>query len=371
MPSNNSKKRPSSFILLIAYCFPVSDAFVWHSSTHRRIAKNQVLLYPHPITRPSLEMTAKDIDGKSVAESIRSELASKLASLPADVTSRPGLAVMLVGSRKDSQTYVRMKQKACADCGMVSFLEEYPKGEDVTEEMLLAKIRDWNEDEAVHGILVQLPLPKHIHEERILSEVDPKKDVDGLHPANTAKLFSTATHAGAVKLNWKDFTSIPFHIPCTPQGCIELLDRINDGQGIEIEGKNAVVIGRSNLVGMPVAMLLLHRNATITIVHSRTKNIESIIQQADIVVAAVGRANMVQASWLKPGCVVIDVGINSVDAPDTKRGYKLVGDVNYAEAKEVCEWITPVPGGVGPMTIAMLLRNTWNSWRRATGQMEG
>lgn len=137
----------------------------------------------------------------------------------------------------------------------------------------------------------------------------------------------------------------------------------------DIQGKNAVVVGRSNLVGMPVAMLLLHRNATITIVHSRTKNIESIMQQADIVVAAVGRANMVQASWLKPGCIVIDVGINSVDAPDTKRGYKLVGDVNYAEAKEVCEWITPVPGGVGPMTIAMLLRNTWNSWRRATGQV--
>ena len=194
-----------------------------------------------------------------------------------------------------------------------------------------------------------------------------EKDVDGLHPANTAKLFSTSTHAGAIQLNWKDFTSIPFHIPCTPQGCIELLDRINGGKGIEIEGKNAVVIGRSNLVGMPVAMLLMHRNATVTIVHSRTKNVQSIVQQADIVVAAVGRADMVQASWLKPGCIVIDVGINSVDAPNTKKGYKLVGDVNYAEAKEVCEWITPVPGGVGPMTIAMLLRNTWNSWRRSTG----
>eukprot|EP00804_Cyclotella_cryptica_P022952 CCRYP_014969-RA/>CCRYP_014969-RA protein AED:0.06 eAED:0.06 QI:318/1/1/1/1/1/2/77/278 len=278
---------------------------------------------------------------------------------------------MLVGSWKDSQTYVCIKQKACADCGMVSFLEEYPNGEDFTEETLLAKIRHWNEDKAVHGILVQLPLPKHIHEERILSEVDQKKDVDGLHPANMAKLFSTATHAGAFKLNWNDFTSIPFHIPCTPQGCIKLLNRINDCQGIDIEGKNAVVIGRSNLIGMPVAMLLLHRNAMITIVHSCTKNIENIIQQAEIVVAAVGRANMVQASWLKPGCVVIDDGINSVDAPDTKRGYKLMGDVNYAEAKEVCEWITPVPGGVGPMTIAMLLRNTWNSWRRATGQIEG
>ena len=315
-------------------------------------------------------MTANVIDGKAIAATIRAELTNKLSSLPSDIKSRPGLAVMLVGSRKDSQTYVRMKQKACADCGMESFLEEYPNGEEVTEDTLLTKIQEWNQDDKVHGILVQLPLPKHISEEKILREVDPKKDVDGLHPANTAKLFSTSTHAGAVKLNWKDFTSIPFHIPCTPQGCIELLDRINDGKGIDIEGKNAVVVGRSNLVGMPVAMLLLHRNATITIVHSRTKNIESILQQADIVVAAVGRANMVQASWLKPGCIVIDVGINSVDAPDTKRGYKLVGDVNYAEAKEVCEWITPVPGGVGPMTIAMLLRNTVNSWERATGQKD-
>ncbi|KAL3775521.1 hypothetical protein ACHAWO_005539 [Cyclotella atomus] len=329
--------------------------------------------FTHPSSphhhRPShrLQMTAQDIDGKAIAATIREELTNKLSTLPSSITTRPGLAVMLVGSRKDSQTYVRMKQKACADCGMESVLAEYPDGENVKEETLLEKIREWNADEKVNGILVQLPLPTHISEEKILREVDPEKDVDGLHPANTAKLFSTSTHAGAVKLNWKDFTSIPFHIPCTPQGCIELLDRINDGNGVDIEGKNAVVIGRSNLVGMPVAMLLLHRNATITIVHSRTKNIEDVIKQADIVVAAVGRANMVQASWLKPGCIVIDVGINSVDDASTKRGYRLVGDVNYAEAKEVCEWITPVPGGVGPMTIAMLLRNTWNSWRRAQG----
>ncbi|KAL7527581.1 hypothetical protein ACHAXR_003113, partial [Thalassiosira sp. AJA248-18] len=286
----------------------------------------------------------------------------KLSSLSL-TDSKPGLAVMLVGERKDSQTYVRMKQKACAECGMDSFLEEYKDVEAVTEEALLTKINEWNNDPKVHGILVQLPLPQKIDEATILKAVNPSKDVDGLHPANTAALFNTATHAGTAKLNWKDFTSIPFHIPCTPQGCIELLDRI----GMEIEGKNAVVIGRSNLVGLPVAMLLLHRNATVTIVHSRTKNIENVVKQADIVVAAVGRAHMVPKSWLKEGCTVIDVGINSVDAPDTKRGYRLVGDVNYAEAKEVVEYITPVPGGVGPMTIAMLLRNTWNSWRRATG----
>jgi len=305
----------------------------------------------------------KDIDGKSIAAAVREELAQKLSSIP-EGDSRPGLAVMLVGQRKDSQTYVRMKQKACSDCGMLSFLEEYPNVEEVTEEVLLAKIAEWNDDPKVHGILVQLPLPEKIDEATILNAVKPEKDVDGLHPANTASLFNTATHAGAAKLNWKDFSSIPFHIPCTPQGCIELLDRI----GMDIEGKNAVVIGRSNLVGLPVAMLLLHRNATVTIVHSRTKNIENVVKQADIVVAAVGRAHMVPKSWLKEGCTVIDVGINSVDASETKRGYRLVGDVNYAEAKEVAEWITPVPGGVGPMTIAMLLRNTLNSWKRSSSQ---
>eukprot|EP00579_Thalassiosira_antarctica_P015818 CAMPEP_0201942970 /NCGR_PEP_ID=MMETSP0903-20130614/50096_1 /ASSEMBLY_ACC=CAM_ASM_000552 /TAXON_ID=420261 /ORGANISM="Thalassiosira antarctica, Strain CCMP982" /LENGTH=284 /DNA_ID=CAMNT_0048485521 /DNA_START=206 /DNA_END=1057 /DNA_ORIENTATION=+ len=266
------------------------------------------------------------IDGKSIALTVRSELTQKLSHLtPND--SRPGLAVMLVGNRKDSQTYVRMKQKACADCGMVSFLEKYEDVEAVTEEMLLAKIHEWNEDVKVHGILVQLPLPQTIDEAKILKAVLPEKDVDGLHPANTAALFNTATHAGTAKLNWNDFSSIPFHIPCTPQGCIELLDRI----GMEIEGANAVVIGRSNLVGLPVAMLLCHRNATVTIVHSRTKNIETVVKNADIVVAAVGRAHMVPASWLKEGCTVIDVGINSVDAPDTKRGYRLVGDVKYEE----------------------------------------
>lgn len=308
-----------------------------------------------------MSATGKDIDGKTIAAAVRSELAAKLSSLaPSD--SRPGLAVMLVGVRKDSQTYVRMKQKACADCGMRSFLEKYEDVDAVTQDQLLAKIAQWNDDPAVHGILVQLPLPPKIDEGAVLAAVSPRKDVDGLHPSNAAKLFNTATHAGSEKLNWKDFSSVPFHVPCTPQGCIELIDRV----GVDIEGANAVVIGRSNLVGLPVAMLLCHRNATVTIVHSRTKNTEEVVRRADIVVAAAGRAKMVPKSWLKEGCTVIDVGINSVDAPGTKRGYRLVGDVDYEEAKEVAGWITPVPGGVGPMTIAMLLRNTWNSWRRAT-----
>lgn len=345
-----------SAILLISLTSPASSiALAFHqlashqhfplSTTSRRrhrhhryyIVNNQST--PRTAITSSLTMSTtlgKDIDGKSIAATVRSELTDKLASLNLSDT-KPGLAVMLVGQRKDSQTYVRMKQKACADCGMDSFLKTYEDVDAVTEEMLLEQIKEWNDDTNVHGILVQLPLPEKINEATILKAVKPEKDVDGLHPANTASLFNTATHAGAEKLNWKDFTTIPFHIPCTPQGCIELLDRI----GIDIEGKNAVVIGRSNLVGLPVAMLLLHRNATVTIVHSRTKNIENVVKQADIVVAAVGRANMVPKSWLKSGCTVIDVGINSVDAPDTKRGYKLVGDVNYAEAKEVVEWITP------------------------------
>ena len=272
---------------------------------------------------------------------------------------------MLVGQRKDSQTYVRMKQKACADCGMDSFLKTYEDVDAVTEEMLLEQIKEWNDDTNVHGILVQLPLPEKINEATILKAVKPEKDVDGLHPANTASLFNTATHAGAEKLNWKDFTTIPFHIPCTPQGCIELLDRI----GIDIEGKNAVVIGRSNLVGLPVAMLLLHRNATVTIVHSRTKNIENVVKQADIVVAAVGRANMVPKSWLKSGCTVIDVGINRVPVTkeDGSEGSKIVGDVDFKSASGKASKITPVPGGVGPMTIACLLRNTVTSAYRHAG----
>ena len=368
----NTTPLPTSLLLLIVCLMvsysPIATALLVSSFFAPSYAFSPSKLYTSNNRNRDLSINmsselGKDIDGKSIAAAVREELAQQLSSI-SEGGSRPGLAVMLVGQRKDSQTYVRMKQKACSDCGMHSFLEEYPNVEEVTQEALLAKIAEWNNDPRINGILVQLPLPEKIDEAVILNAVKPEKDVDGLHPANTASLFNTATHAGASKLNWKDFSSLPFHIPCTPQGCIELLDRI----GIDIEGKHAVVIGRSNLVGLPVAMLLLHRNATVTIVHSRTKNIENVVKQADIVVAAVGRAHMVPKSFLKEGCTVIDVGINSVDAPDTKRGYRLVGDVNYEEAKEVAEWITPVPGGVGPMTIAMLLRNTMNSWKRASSQ---
>lgn len=214
-------------------------------------------------------------------------------------------------------------------------------------------------DPNVHGILVQLPLPPHIDETAILSRVLQEKDVDGLHPLNVAKLVNTKTHSHG-RRGWS-FDNIDFHVSCTPQGCIELLDRA----GVEIEGKEAVVIGRSNMVGVPMAILLMHRNATVTIAHSRTQNMEEVVRRADIVVAAVGRAELVRASWLKPGAVVIDVGVNSVDDPTDKRGYRLVGDVAFEECEGVASKITPVPGGVGPMTIAMLLRNTVNAASRS------
>lgn len=216
-----------------------------------------------------------------------------------------------------------------------------------------------NSNPEVHGILVQLPLPPHIDEAAVLSRISQEKDVDGLHPLNMAQLSNTKTHAPG-RSSWGDFGSLGFHVACTPQGCIELLDR----SGVVIEGKEAVVLGRSNIVGIPVALLLMQRNATVTIAHSRTQDLENVIRRADIVVAAVGRACMVKGSWLKPGAVVVDVGINSVDDATDKRGYRLVGDVDFESAKDVASLITPVPGGVGPMTIAMLLRNTVNACRR-------
>jgi 5,10-methylene-tetrahydrofolate dehydrogenase/methenyl tetrahydrofolate cyclohydrolase len=302
-----------------------------------------------------MTMTSNIIDGKAIAAIIRGELKERVAPL----RSPPGLAVILVGGRRDSQTYVRMKKKACEEVGIASFGFDYPVT--VTEDEILAKIQELNSDDKVHGILVQLPLPEHINENNIIETVHPSKDVDGLHPKNTAALCSTGTHVGAEQIDWNDLASVPFHIPCTPQGCIELLDRSN----VELKGKNAVVIGRSNLVGLPVAMLLMHRDATVTIVHSKTTDAPGVVSKADVVIAAVGRAEMVKKEWIKEGAAVVDVGINSVDDPSAKRGYRLVGDVDYAAVKEVAGKITPVPGGVGPMTIAMLLRNTVNSCFRS------
>jgi len=287
------------------------------------------------------------IDGKQIAADIRVELKAEVEQIKAATGKVPGLAVVLVGSRKDSETYVRSKKKACEEVGIASFGADLP--EDISEEELLKVVADYNADPAVHGILVQLPLPPHIDETRILDAISIEKDVDGFHPTNIGMLAMRGRS--------------PRFVSCTPQGCIELLER----SGVEISGKLAVVIGRSNIVGIPAAMLLQERDATVIMCHSRTKNPEALIKQADIVVAACGRAEMVRGDWIKEGAVVIDVGINAVDDATKKRGYRLVGDVNYSEASQKASLITPVPGGVGPMTIAMLMSNAVAGAKQALG----
>ncbi len=289
-------------------------------------------------------MTAQLIDGTQIAAAIHNEIKLEVEAMRARTGKVPGLSTVLVGARKDSQAYVKMKKKACAKVGMVSFGHDLP--ENISPEELLKVVRELNANPDVHGILVQLPLPGHIDEEDILGAISLEKDVDGLHPINIGRLSMKRRE--------------PLFVPCTPKGCIELLDRT----GVEIEGKRAVVLGRSNIVGLPVAMLLLHRNATVTICHSRTKDLPAVVREADILVAAVGRIEMVRGDWVKPGAVVIDVGMNSIDDPASEKGYRLTGDVAFEEVKEVASAITPVPGGVGPMTIAMLLQNTLDSAKR-------
>jgi 5,10-methylene-tetrahydrofolate dehydrogenase/methenyl tetrahydrofolate cyclohydrolase len=296
---------------------------------------------------------ASKIDGKGIAAKIREEIKERVSALQESSGGKaPGLAVVLVGSRRDSQTYVNMKKKACAAAGIAS--TGYDFEDTVTEEEILATVDKLNKDPAINGILIQLPLPSNLDQDKILSSVDPKKDVDGLHPANVANL---TLYTGPA-------LEAPFSIPCTPLGCLVLLDK----SGVELRGKSCAVVGRSHLVGLPMARLLLGRDATVTICHSKTKDIEGVVKQADVVVAAVGRAGLVKGDWIKPGAVVIDVGINSVDIVPTKPGgktYKLVGDVDYESAAAVASLITPVPGGVGPMTIAMLLSNTLASFERS------
>ncbi len=295
-------------------------------------------------------MTAQRIDGKVIAGQIYEEIQAEVAKLKEEHGITPGLATVLVGENPASQSYVRSKQKTCTKCGFHSIGENY--SEDISQEELEAVVKRLNEDTDIHGILVQLPLPKHIDEEKILSLISLEKDVDGFHPLNIGRL----------SMKGRD----PLFIPCTPAGCIELLVR----SGVEIEGKEAVVLGRSNIVGLPVSMLLLHRNATVTICHSRTKDLPGTCRQADILVAAVGRPEMVKADWVKPGAAVIDVGINRVEDPTAKRGYRLVGDVDYEDVSQVAGYLTPAPGGVGPMTIAMLMWNTLAGAKRAAGLID-
>jgi methylenetetrahydrofolate dehydrogenase (NADP+)/methenyltetrahydrofolate cyclohydrolase len=277
---------------------------------------------------------ASIIDGKAIAESLRREVAAGAATLKRECGLTPGLAVVLVGEDPASQVYVRTKAKATQDAGMLSFEHKLPA--DTSQASLLDLIATLNRRDDVHGILVQLPLPRHIDGRKVIEALDPAKDVDGFHPMNVGRLVSGE---GAL-------------VPCTPSGCLILAKSVRP----ELAGLEAVVIGRSNIVGKPMAQLLLAESCTVTIAHSRTRDLADVVRRADLVVAAVGRPEMVRGSWIKAGAVVIDVGIQRVAAPDGKS--RLVGDVAFEEAVEVAGAITPVPGGVGPMTVACLLRNT-------------
>jgi methylenetetrahydrofolate dehydrogenase (NADP+)/methenyltetrahydrofolate cyclohydrolase len=292
-------------------------------------------------------MTAQIIDGKSIALKIREEVAGEVARWKAAGKPTPFLATVLVGDRTDSLSYVNSKGKACQELGMDSVNHHLPATASQAE--VEAVVRELNNDPRVSGILVQLPMPAHIDEERVLSLIDIEKDVDGFSPVNIGRLAQKGRR--------------PLFVPCTPSGCIYLLDQA----GVKIEGANAVVLGRSNIVGMPVALLLISRNATVTVCHSRTHDLPAIVRQADILIAAIGKMEMVRGNWIKPGAAVIDVGINEKPDSTKKKGYRLVGDVNFEEAVEVAGWITPVPGGVGPMTIAMLMRSTFQAARIQQG----
>ena len=279
-------------------------------------------------------MSARIIDGKAIAEKVRGEVKEGVSAFQSTHGRVPGLDVILVGEHAPSVVYTRNKEKAALEVGIRGRLHRMPDA--TTQAELLAMVASLSADESVDGILIQLPLPKHIDERTVLLAIPPEKDVDGFHPINVGRL-STGQDA---------------LVPCTPLGSLRLLDEA----GVNLKGANAIVIGRSNIVGKPMAQLLLSRDATVTIAHSRTSNLAGLCATMDVVIAAVGRAEMVKADWIKPGAAVIDVGINRIELADGKS--RLVGDVAFAECKEVAGAITPVPGGVGPMTIAILLQNT-------------
>ena len=280
-------------------------------------------------------MTAQLIDGNALSRQLRADVTARVTALKAKSVT-PGLAVILVGENAASQVYVRNKVKACEDTGMHSVLERWPAT--MTEAELLARVDALNADATIHGILVQLPLPAHIDAQKVIEAISPAKDVDGFHIASAGALM----------------TGMPGFWPCTPYGCMKMLESI----GYDLKGKHAVVIGRSNIVGKPMALMLLQQNATVTICHSATKDLKAMTLQADVIVAAVGKRNVLTADMVKPGAVVLDVGMNR-NIED-----KLCGDVDFAGVKEVASYITPVPGGVGPMTITMLMVNTLESAER-------
>jgi methylenetetrahydrofolate dehydrogenase (NADP+)/methenyltetrahydrofolate cyclohydrolase len=294
-------------------------------------------------------MTAQRIDGVALSKTLRAEVAARTAALTARGVT-PGLAVVLVGDNAASAIYVRNKVKACAEAGLHSVLAQYPAT--LSEADLLARVDALNRDPSIHGILVQLPLPAHIDSQKVIEAIAPHKDVDGFHVASAGALM----------------TGTPGFWPCTPYGCMKMLASIQDldGNAYDLRGKHAVVIGRSNIVGKPMALMLLAQHATVTICHSSTANLKAMTLQADVIVAAVGKRNVLTADMVKPGAIVIDVGMNRVPEGEPDAG-KLCGDVDYAGVSQVASHITPVPGGVGPMTITMLLVNTLEAAERAAG----
>jgi len=291
-------------------------------------------------------MSAHIIDGKAIAAGIRAEVKHATAEFFEIRSIRPGLAFILVGENPASQVYVSMKGKACGEVGFHSVTERYPA--EMSEASLLERIRANNEDPAIHGILVQLPLPAHMNEERVIEAINPQKDVDGFHPVNVGKLVLGQD-------------TLP---PCTPAGIVELLNR----SGHDPKGKHVVVVGRSNIVGKPVANILLQKrsgaNAVVTVAHTGARDLGAVTRTADILIAALGRAHAIGSAMVKPGAVVIDVGINRVEDPNAPKGYRIVGDVDFEAVRRVAGAITPVPGGVGPMTIAMLMKNTLQAAER-------
>ena len=295
-------------------------------------------------------MTARIIDGKAVAAEVRAKAAEDAAALVAKGFAPPGLATVLVGSDPASEVYVGMKQRVCKQLGIESFGHTIPA--DSSQEEVEKLVKELNDNPLVNGILVQLPLPSHLDDEAVLRTISVEKDVDGFHPINMGRLAQKGRE--------------PLFVPCTPDGCMYLLEH----SGVDFNGANAVVLGRSNIVGMPAALLLVKRNATVTICHSRTRNLPEICAQADILIAAVGRPEMVRKDWVKPGAAVIDVGTHRIDDENREKGYYITGDVAFDEVSEVAGFISPSPGGVGPMTIAMLMRNTVRAAQIENGLIE-